>query len=67
MQVISGKSNESVTFKNGINNGLLYQWICEYNDLIDQKKGRKPKELKMNISRQKTKCIMDANGIAPMS
>ncbi len=53
MQVISGKSNESVTFKNGINNGLLYQWIrnykiCGYNDLIEQKKGRKPKDFPMN-------------------
>ena len=49
MQVIAGKSNKSVAIENGINPGMLYQWVRKYkifgyNGLIDKKKGRKPKE-----------------------
>ena len=52
MQVISGKSNQSVALENGINGGLLYQWVQKYktlgyNGLINNKKGRPPKNSTM--------------------
>ena len=48
MQVISGKSIGTVSVENGIDTGMLYQWVHKYkvfgyNGLIDKKKGRKPK------------------------
>ena len=57
-QVIAGKSIQEVAFSIGINAGMLYQWVRKYeiwgyNGLIDQKKGRKPKDFqmkKMNIN-----------------
>ena len=57
-QVLSGKSNRSVAFEAGINDGMLYQWVRKYkiygyNGLIDKKKGRKSKNpdmKKLNIN-----------------
>ena len=57
-QVLSGKSNKSVAFEAGINDGMLYQWVRKYkiygyNGLIDKKKGRKSKNpdmKKLNIN-----------------
>lgn len=51
-QVISGKSNKSVAFENGINDGMLYQWVHKYkvlgyNGLVNNKKGRPPKDPEM--------------------
>ena len=45
--VLAGNSCKSVAFENGINDGLLYQWVRKYkiygyNGLINKKKGRKP-------------------------
>ncbi len=45
-QVIAGKSNKSVAYENGIDNGQLYKWVRNYkiygyNGLINNKKGRK--------------------------
>ena len=50
-QVLAGRSNKEVAFTNGINDGLLYQWVQKYktkgyNGLKD-KQGRPPKEPKM--------------------
>ena len=51
-QVIAGKSIQEVAFSIGINGGMLYQWVRKYkiwgyNGLVDQKKGRKPKDSQM--------------------
>ena len=51
-QVIAGKSIQEVAFSVGINGGMLYQWVRKYkiwgyNGLVDQKKGRKPKDSQM--------------------
>ena len=56
--VLAGSSFGTVACEAGINKGLLYQWVRKYkiwgyNGLIDQKKGRKPKDSqmkKMNIN-----------------
>ena len=47
-EVIAGKSNKSVAFEAGIDDGLLYQWVHKYkiygyNGLNNKKKGRPPK------------------------
>ena len=52
MQVRSGKAVQAVSIENRINDGMLHQWLRKYdvwgyNGLIDQKKGRKPKNLQM--------------------
>ena len=51
-QVLSGKSNRSVAFEAGINDGMLYRWVRKYeelgyNGLIQMKKGRPMKNPKM--------------------
>ena len=51
-QVIAGAAITSVAYTAGIHTGLLAQWIRKYkiwgyNGLIDQRKGRKPKESTM--------------------
>ena len=51
-QVIAGKSINSVACSAGINDGMLYQWVCKYkiwgyNGLINKPKGRKPKDSQM--------------------
>ena len=56
--VLAGSSFGTVACEAGINKGLLYQWVRKYkiwgyNGLVDQKKGRKPKDSqmkKMNIN-----------------
>ena len=56
--VLAGSSIGSVSYNTGINTGMLYQWVRKYkiwgyNGLVDQKKGRKPKDSqmkKMNIN-----------------
>ena len=56
--VLAGSSFGTVSNNAGINKGLLYQWVRKYkiwgyNGLIDQQKGRKPKNSqmkKMNIN-----------------
>lgn len=45
MQVISGKSRNSVALENGISSGMLYQLVRKYkilgyNGLVERKKGR---------------------------
>lgn len=52
LQVMAGKSNKSVAFSNGINDGQLYQWVRRYktmgyNGLVNMKKGRPSKEPQM--------------------
>ena len=52
-KVLSGCSNKSVALKAGINDGMLYQWVRKYKiwgytGLVDMKKGRPPKESKVN-------------------
>ena len=57
--VLAGSSFGTVSCEVGINKGLLYQWVRKYkiwgyNGLVDQKKGRKPKDSQMkkiNINR----------------
>ena len=51
-KVIAGKSITSVAIENGIQDGMLYQWVCKYkiwgyNGLVERKKGRPAKEPKM--------------------
>ena len=56
--VLAGSSFGEVSYNAGINKGLLYQWVRKYkilgyNGLVEQKKGRKPKDSqmkKMNIN-----------------
>ncbi len=48
-KVLAGHSYESVAIENGINNGLLYQWVRKYkmfgyNGLVAKKRGRRPKD-----------------------
>ena len=58
MQVIAGKSNKSVAIENGIQDGMLYNWVRKYkisgyNGLVERKKGRpvqEPNMKKMNIN-----------------
>jgi len=55
LQVIAGRSNRAVALEAGIHDGVLYNWVRKYkllgyNGLINQKKGRKPKELNMEKS-----------------
>ena len=58
MQVIAGKSNKSVAIENGIQDGMLYQWVRKYkisgyNGLVQCKQGRparNPEMKKMNIN-----------------
>ena len=52
MQVTSGKSIKSVAIQNGIQDGMLYQWVRKYevmgyNGLVEYKKGRPAKEPNM--------------------
>lgn len=61
-QVIAGKSYKSVAIENGINEGILYQWVHKYkvsgyNGLVNNKKGRPPKnpEMKKNINNKPRK------------
>ena len=51
-EVFSGKSYTSVALSNGINSGMLYQWVNKYktlgyNGLEECKKGRPPKDKNM--------------------
>ena len=58
MQVIAGRSIKSVAIENGIQDGMLYQWVRKYkifgyNGLVAMKKGRparNPEMKKMNIN-----------------
>ena len=58
MQVITGKSIKSVAIENGIQDGMLYQWVRKYkifgyNGLAAMKKGRPARNSemkKMNIN-----------------
>ena len=58
MQVISGRSINSVALENGMNSGMLYQWVRKYrisgyNGLVEHKKGRPARDSemkKMNIN-----------------
>ena len=58
MQVISGKSITSIALENGMNSGMLYQWVRKYkisgyNGLVEHKKGRPARDSemkKMNIN-----------------
>lgn len=48
-QVVLGKSIREVALADGINTGMLYQWVQKYktmgyNGLVSMKKGRPPKE-----------------------
>ena len=50
--VLAGSSFGTVSYEAGINKGMLYKWVRNYkiwgyNGLIDQKKGRKPKDSQM--------------------
>ena len=52
MQVIAGNSIKSVAIENGIQDGMLYQWVRKYkilgyNGLVEMKKGRPPKDPEM--------------------
>ena len=52
MQVIAGNSIQSVAIENGIQNGMLSQWVRKYkilgyNGLVELKKGRPPKDSEM--------------------
>lgn len=52
VQVMTGKSLQSVALENGINSGQLYNWIRKYkilgyNGLLDRKKGRPTKDADM--------------------
>ena len=51
-KVIAGQSYKTVAFANGINPGMLYQWVRKYkelgyNGLVAMKKGRPRKEPQM--------------------
>ena len=58
MQVIAGRSIKSVAIENGIQDGMLYQWVRKYkilgyNGLVAMKKGRPARNSemkKMNIN-----------------
>lgn len=58
MKVMEGKSITSVAIENGIQEGMLYQWVRKYkilgyNGLVERKKGRPAKEpdmKKMNVN-----------------
>ena len=58
MQVISGRSANSVALENGMDSGMLYKWVRKYkisgyNGLVEYKKGRparNPEMKKMNIN-----------------
>ena len=58
IQVIAGQSIKSVAIENGIQDGMLYQWVRKYkifgyNGLVECKKGRPVQESnmkKMNIN-----------------
>jgi len=48
-KVIAGSSLTDIALKEGINSGMLYQWVQKYktmgyNGLVSMKKGRPPKE-----------------------
>ena len=50
--MLAGESYKSVAFSEGINYGLLYQWVHKYktlgyNGLINKKRGRPGKESEM--------------------
>ena len=52
MQVMAGNSVKSVAVENGIQDGMLYQWVRKYkisgyNGLVERKKGRRPKDPEM--------------------
>lgn len=60
MQVLAGKSCLYVAIKNGINDGMLYQWVKKYkelgyNGLVNIKKGRPKKnpDMKKDIKPEK--------------
>ena len=61
MQVIAGRSVKSVAIENGIQDGMLYQWVRKYkifgyNGLVERKKGRparNPEMKKININNQR--------------
>lgn len=72
-QVIAGKSYKSVAIENGINEGILYQWVHKYkvsgyNGLVNNKKCRPPKNPEMkkltalhreNLKNPSTKNLFD--------
>jgi transposase-like protein len=58
LKVLSGHSNKSVALNAGISDGMLYLWVRKYKTLgytglVDTKKGRPPKESKVNQMKAK--------------